>query len=114
MYGFLPISKKIVSDNADNYFVLRVEGTSMNNYEVKGKTIENGSYVLIDTVKTSPNSSDAFLFIVNGAATLKKYKKDGENVYLLPDSKDDYHKPIILSSDDTLSINGTIKDVYNF
>ena len=113
-YWVLPISKKIISGDEQNYFILKVEWTSMNNYNVKWKTIDNGSYVLIKKDEVSTNSSDAFLFIVNWAATLKKIKKDGDTIYLLPESKDDYHKPIILSEEDNLMINGKIMDVFNF
>ncbi|MDR0771558.1 MAG: S24 family peptidase [Candidatus Peribacteria bacterium] len=45
------------------------------------------------------------MFIVNGAATLKKYKKDGNNIYLLPESQDSYHKPIILDESDNIMVN---------
>ncbi|MFK7779805.1 MAG: S24 family peptidase, partial [Candidatus Gracilibacteria bacterium] len=113
-YGVLPISKKIITGSEQNYFILKVEGTSMNNFMVNGKTIDNGSYVLIKKDETTTNSKDAFLFIVNGSATLKKFKRDGDTIYLLPDSKDDYHKPIILSEEDNLMINGKITDVFNF
>jgi len=113
-YWVLPISKKIISADAQNYFILRVEWTSMNNFEVKWKTIDNWSYVLIKKDETSTNSSDAFLFIVNWAATLKKFKRDWDDIYLLPESKDDYHKPIILSEADNLMINGKIMDVFHF
>ena len=113
-YGVLPISKKIISGDEQNYFILKVEWTSMNNCNVKGKTIDNGSYVLIKKDESSLNPSDAFLFIVNGGATLKKYKKDWDNVYLMPESNDDYHKPIILSEGDEISVNGKVVDVFNF
>ena len=113
-YWVLPISKKIISWDEQNYFILKVEWTSMNNFEINWKTIDNGSYVLIKKDEVSINPNDAFLFIVNWAATLKKIKKDGNNIYLLPESKDDYHKPIILSEDDNLMINGKIVDVFNF
>lgn len=113
-YGVLPISKKIITWNEQNYFILKVEWTSMNNFEVNWKVIENGSYVLIKKDETAVNNSDAFLFIVNGAATLKKFKKDWDTIYLLPDSKDTYHKPIILSEDDNLMLNWKIVDVFNF
>jgi SOS-response transcriptional repressor LexA len=46
----------------------------MNNFKVRGKTIDNGSYVLIKKDDQVPNERDAFLFIVDGAATIKKYK----------------------------------------
>lgn len=113
-YWALPISKKIISWNEQNYFILKVEWTSMNNFEVNWKTIGNGSYVLIKKDEVNTNSKDAFLFIVNWAATLKKFKRDWDTIYLLPDSKDDYHKPIILSEEDNLMINGKVMDVFNF
>lgn len=113
-YGVLPISKKIVSWDPDKYFVLKVEGTSMNDFDVSGTTIDNGSYILINKDQTDPNSKDAFLFIVNGWATVKKYKKEGENVYLLPASTDEFHNPIVLSSDDNITVNGKVVEVFNF
>ncbi|MDR0771557.1 MAG: hypothetical protein LBF15_00340 [Candidatus Peribacteria bacterium] len=52
----LPVSKKILGNKDEkSYFLLRVEGTSMNNFEVKGKNIDNGSYVLIDKEQQSTN-----------------------------------------------------------
>lgn len=113
-YWVLPISKKIISWDEKNYFILKVEGTSMNNFEIKGKLIENWSYVLIKKDETYLNNSDAFLFLVNWSATLKKYKKDGDLIYLLPESNDSYHKPIILSEDDNIIVNWKIVDVFSF
>ena len=113
-YGTLPISKNIVSGEGKNYFVLRVSGTSMNEFEVRGKKLENGSYVLIDKDMKTPNETDAFLFIVDGAATLKKYKKVGNQIYLIPVSREEHHNPIILSESDTVIINGKVVDVFIF
>ena len=113
-YWVLPISKKIISWNSDDYFVLKIEWTSMNNVEIKWKKIENWSYVLIKSWNFPLNSKDIFLFTVNGGATIKRYKKDWENIYLMPDSRDDYHKPIILSEADNIVVNGKVVDVFNF
>lgn len=112
--GFLPISKKIIKKDEEKYFVLKVEWTSMNNFTVWDKYIENGSYILIKKDEQNVNEKDAFLFIVNGWATVKRYKKDTENIYLLPESKEDYHKPIILSQDDNIELNGKVVDVFQF
>lgn len=112
-YWVLPISKKIISWDPKNYFVLKVEWSSMNDFEVNWKIIDNWSYVLIKKDEVNINNKDAFLFIVNGWATLKKYKKDWENIYLLPASKDDFHNPIILSSYDDIKINWKVVDVFN-
>jgi hypothetical protein len=38
----------------------------MNNFEVSGKPVENGSYILVKKDEVNTNSKDAFLFIVNG------------------------------------------------
>jgi len=113
-YWVLPVSKKLISWSEQDYFILKVEGTSMNNIEVKWKVIDNWAYVLIKKGESSLNSRDVFLFTVNGWATIKRYKKDWENVYLMPDSKDDYHKPIVLSEADNIAINGKVVDVFNF
>lgn len=113
-YWVLPISKKIISWDEKKYFVLKVEGTSMNKYDLNWKNIENGSYVLIKKDEVSLNNKDAFLFVVNGSATLKKYKKDWDNIYLSPESYDTHHKPIILLEEDNILVNWRVVDVFNF
>jgi hypothetical protein len=88
--------------------MLKIEGTSMNQYSVNGKIIENGSYVLINGKDNNPNltnSKDAYLFIVNDSATIKIPRKEADNLYLLPKSSDSYHQPIVLSSDDDVKIS---------
>jgi len=113
-YWVLSISKKIISWNENNYFFLRVEGTSMNNYTINWKNIESSDYVLIKKNDIKLNEKDAFVFIVNWSSTLKKYKRVDDYIYLLPDSKDDFHKPIILSSKDDIIINWKLIDVFKF
>jgi len=113
----LPVSKNIIKGDEKDYFMLKVEGTSMNKHKVNWKTIENGSYILINKRENNPNfknSKDAYLFIVNDSATLKIPKKEWNNLYLLPNSRDDYHQPIVLSEDDNVSVWGKVVDVYNF
>ena len=110
----LPVSKGVVSGDEKDYFILKVEWTSMNDYEVNGKIIENGSYILVNKKETNTNSRDAFLFIVDWAATIKVPKTEGESLYLTPKSKDEYHKPIILSSSDNVIVNWKVVDVFNF
>ena len=46
-YGTLPISKNLIAGDSSDYFVLRVSGTSMNEYELAGKKLANGSYALL-------------------------------------------------------------------
>jgi len=113
----LPVSKSIIKWEASDYFMLKIEGTSMNKYQVNGKNIENGSYILINKKDNNPNmsnSKEAYLFMVNESATVKIPKKEGNNLYLLPKSSDTYHQPIVLSEEDTISVWWKIVDVYNF
>ena len=113
-FWVLPISKKFIKWNENNYFVLKVEWTSMNDCQINWKYIDNWSYVLIKKDEVVLNEEDTYLFIVNNSATIKKYKKDLDTVYLLPKSKDDFHKPIILSSSDNIIVNGKVKEVFSF
>ena len=55
-----------------------------------------------------------FYLCVNNAATLKVAKKEWNNLYLLPKSKDSYHTPIVLDEGDDVRVNGKVVDVFNF
>lgn len=110
----LTISKSMVTGWEGNYFFLKIEWTSMNNYQVKWKTIEDWSYVLIKKDDNTITENNAFLFIVDWCATIKVPKIDWNTLYLLPKSKDSEHKPIILSLNDNIMINWKVIDVFNF
>lgn len=113
-YWTLPISKSLVSGTENDYFIVKVEWTSMNEFKVNDKYIENWSYVLIDKREKVINTRDAFLFVVDNAATLKIPKKEGNNMYLIPKSRDTYHNPIIVCEDDNVLVNWKVVDVFNF
>ena len=113
----LPVSKSIIKGDEKDYFMLKIEWTSMNKYQVNWKTIENWSYILINKKDNNPNLSwtkDAYLFMVNDSATVKIPKKEWNNLYLLPKSNDSYHQPIVLSEEDSVTVGWKIVDVYNF
>lgn len=113
-HGTLPISKNIAKGAPENYFVVKVEWTSMNNQRVNGKFIDNGSYVLIKKDEKTIKKWEPYLFVVDGWATIKNFKREWGSVYLTPNSKDSHHKPIILSEYDDVQSNGKIIDVFNF
>lgn len=112
--GFLPVFKSVIKSNPDKYFCVKIEGSSMDNFVVNGKNIKDGGFVLVDSTYKKPNEKDAFLFIVDGCATVKKYKKEANNIYLLPESTDKSHYPIVITQWDNLDINGKVVDVFNF
>lgn len=114
-YGEIFVSPTVVTGDVKKYFCVKLQGTSMNNFSIRGKMLEDGACVLVDSsVQAVDNPFAAYLCIVNGAATVKKVKREGESLYLLPDSKDSSHTPIVLSSDDDVKINGKVVDVFNF
>lgn len=112
--GFLPVSKSLVPGRAKDYFVLRLDGTSMNAFSVNGKTLENGCHVLVDGSQKSVDPSGAYLVVVDGCATVKKVRRDGEMIYLMPVSNDPVHKPIVLSIHDDVQVNGRVVAAFDF
>lgn len=112
--GFLPVFKSIIKGDSSKYFCVKIEGTSMDNCEVNWKTMKNGCFALVDSGYRKTNNRDSFLFIVDGCATVKKFKKEANNIYLLPDSTDKSHYPIVITEWDSLDVNGRIIDVFNF
>ena len=113
--GKLLISRTALSGDEKKYFCVKLQGTSMNAFSIRGKHLEDGSFVLVDSsISAVDNPFAAYLCIVNGAATVKKVKYEGESLYLLPDSKDSEHVPIVLSDSDDVTINGKVVDVFNF
>ncbi|MCK9271937.1 hypothetical protein M0P65_00115 [Candidatus Gracilibacteria bacterium] len=113
--GYLHISKNLIKGDLKKYFCVKVEGTSMNKFKVNGKNIEDGSFILVDkSINWNDDLSGAYVCVVNSCATVKKIKKEGEQVYLIPESTDEIHHPIVITSDDTIEINGKVVDVFNF
>jgi SOS-response transcriptional repressor LexA len=113
--GSLLISKSIIKWDANRYFCLKLEWTSMNDFIINGKVLADWSYVLVNKwFDWQWDSSWAYVCIVNWFATVKKIKKEWNDTYLIPQSNDAEHTPIILSQDDIVEINGKIVDVFNF
>ncbi len=113
--GTIMVSKSIIGADEKKYFCVRVHGTSMNRFLVKGKPLADGTVALIDSsYRTVDDPNAAYLCIVDGAATLKKVKMAGESLYLVPESNDTSHSPLVLSGNDHFSINGKVVDVYDF
>ena len=68
----------------------------------------------LDKREKNINSNWAYLFVIDWAATVKVPKTEWDNLYLLPKSTDEHHKPIILNKDDSVEVNWKIIDVFNF
>lgn len=110
--GYLKVSKSLLNQR-DGLFVIRASGDSMNKADFFGKTIENGDFVVIDSLARDAKHGDYVLSIIDGCANLKKFIIDRNGQKLLISeslSKKDY-KPIFLHDSDDFMINGKIISV---
>lgn len=108
--GFLRISNRLVGINfPDEMYAVKTEGSSMNKAEVKGKKIEDGDYVIVDSKPKEFNNNDVVLAIVDNKATIKRFIDDRANgqIVLKADSSLDY-EPIYLHPDDSFNISGKV------
>ena len=108
--GYLKVSKSLLN-RRDGIFVIRASGDSMNKASCSGKTIDNGDFVLIDSLERNAKHGDYVLSIIDGCANLKKFKvdKSGQKMLVSESTKD--YKPIFLHDADDFMINGKIISV---
>ncbi len=111
--GYLKVSNSLVG-NKKSCFTIKAVGDSMNKANVKGNSIEEGDYVIVDaSAKTTENGSYV-LAVFDNAAMIKKLhidKKSG-TVLFLSESKYDY-PPIVATIEDLndIFINGQVIQV---
>jgi SOS-response transcriptional repressor LexA len=112
--GTLKVSKGLLGNNIEDVFAVQASGESMNDYKLKGKSIENGDYVLVDS-KYKPSLGDnnvPVLAVIDGLATIKLLRYlENNKIGLFPQSKNKKFLPIYLTPDDDLIINGKVIDV---
>ena len=87
----------------DEYFALRVRGTSMD-----AANIPDGSIVIVHRQQTLFDG-EIGVFLVEGEATIKKLAREKERVSLLPVSTVREHKPQVYDKNTTLSILGKVE-----
>ncbi len=109
--GYLTVQRTILP-RTSGIFALRASGHSLNRANIKGKNIENGDYVLIDSEDRSIKDGDYVLSIIGGAANLKKYKFDKKNNQIILSSEStETFKPILIMPGDDFAINGKVVGV---
>jgi len=99
---YLQVSKKFIdSNNADSLFAVKAVGDSMNRAEIKGKSIEDGDYVVIDSENKDFKNGDYILSILNGMANIKKFMRDDSHrqIILISESSNSY-PPIFIHEQD--------------
>jgi len=107
---YIQISSKYIKGKYDDYFIIKADGTSMNNANLK---INDQDLVLVKKMN-NPMENDIVVAVVNGLATIKVFKRNlDKSILLVPRSKDSSHKPILLHPDDDVIICGKVEKVFN-
>lgn len=101
--GYLKVSPSILKKKK-NIFVVRAKGNSMNKTLIGQENIDDGDYILIDAESKNPENGDCVLSIIDGAANIKRFKKDQDRglIMLLSESTSNY-EPIYIHQDDVES-----------
>lgn len=109
---YLKISSSLLPRNKSNLYALIADGDSMNKAEIDGKTIESGDFVLVDSEYKTYKNTDIVIAVINGLATIKRYRKDRANkmIILEADSTEKY-LPIFIHEGDDFQISGKVVGV---
>lgn len=109
--GFLQISKALFRE-ADNakLFAVKTLGDSMDK-----DGINDGDYAIFekyDYAKGNDLEGKIVVAVINGMATIKRYKKVSDDIVgLFPKSSNTTHQPIFIHSTDSVLIAGIFKKV---
>ncbi|MFH0834515.1 MAG: transcriptional repressor LexA [Patescibacteria group bacterium] len=99
---FLEVSRKLIR-NFDDVFAFHCEGDSMDE-----AGIEENDFVIVKAQPVEIRDGDLVLANVGDCGIVKKLKKSGDTIALLPQSSNPIHKPIYLHSSDEGMIIGKV------
>lgn len=108
--GFVKVSKVILGlKSIGEFFAIRASGNSMNQANVKGRSIEDGDLVIIDPKQRDPKDGDYVLSIIDNVANIKKFYKDTRNkqVLLQAESTEAY-PPIYIDPREDYFVSGKV------
>ncbi len=106
---FLQISKNLFyRTKPEQLFAVKALGDSMNK-----ENINDGDYAIFEKAQPDQEFEGKIVVaVINGMATIKRYKKAGDGVIgLFPHSTNESHHPIFLSETDSVFIAGVFKRV---
>ncbi len=111
--GYLKLSKGMITPtDAGSFFAIQAVGNSMNKASIRGNTIEDGDYVIVDSRKTAPVDNDYVVAVIDDMANIKKYYFDTAHyqICLLSESTNTL-PPIFIHPSDDFQISGTVVQV---
>lgn len=96
---------KFMVDKPHATFCVRVKGNSM-----EGATIVDGSLLVVDRSKTVKNN-DIIIAVLNGEYTVKRFRKEKGNVWLIPEHP--AYEQILVKEDMDFQIWGVVTFIIN-
>ncbi len=110
--GYLRISSKLVSIKG-KLFALKAVGKSMNKADIKGKSINDGDYAIIDSKDNQPKNNDYVVSVIDGVCNIKKFIKDEvhHQIALISESTQDFSPIYIHPNETNYFICGKVVDV---
>lgn len=110
--GYLRVSRRLISFSS-GLFALRAVGNSMNNASIRGKSLEDGDYAIIDSRVRDPGTNDYVVSIIGGVCNIKKFIKDTKNkqIVLLSESTQDLPAIHIHPDEADYFVSGRVVDV---
>lgn len=113
--GYLKISSALLkqrSKGGKDVYAIRASGLSMNRADIGGKNIEDGDYLIVESLHKKPENGDVVVSVFDGVANIKKFQWDRENnrVVLVSESTKEF-PPIFIHEDDDFNITGFVTQV---
>lgn len=99
--GALDLNQFLITNPPSTFFV-RVSGDSMNR-----AGLDEGDLLIVDRSLTAKNN-DIVIMRVNSEFTVKRFNKQGEKIFLTPDSSNPVFKPLYPSEGQEWEVIGVV------
>lgn len=110
--GYVKVSSKMLPRRKSDLYALVADGPSMNQATVQEETIDDGDYVVVDSAARSPKNGDIVVAVIDGMATIKKYKEDKKrNRIILEAESTENYSPIYVHESDDFAVSGKVVGV---
>jgi len=107
--GYLKVSSKLIA-RKNGLFALKATGNSMNKASIRGVSIEDGDYIIVDSEQRDPQNAEYVLSVMDGVANVKRFVNDKNNqqIVLISESTQDFPPILIHPEDVEFLICGTV------
>lgn len=96
--GWVRLPKDFLQPQKGKFFLLRVQGDSMNKAKVQGELIDSRDLVLVRQ-QLNAASGDIVVALIDGEATIKRLIRGPRYCFLKPESTNLKHQPIVVNKD---------------